>query len=528
LYDTTAGDTLEEELERLRRENLQSQEDIRRLTAVIEDLRQQLKQALDGNEEQRQLLKDLQAKLDVLITQTKKRNKSEYGKRTEKHNPRPAPVADVKPKIAPKAGDSKPKTKSTGKKHILDNADHLPSEPVPHSVKPEDAVCPECAVETVRLGSLVTHQLEMVSASLKVLEHLQETRSCPKCRQYIVTAEKPTPPIPGSYAGPRLLAEIIVGKLDDGLPNYRQHKIFARDNIVIPRSTQSDWMQATANTLSFLYNLQKKELLKSAIIKTDDSSIKIQDRTRKQNIRKGKITTYISPERKITMFDYSPDQSFARNIKFLKDFTGIVQADAAGGFDALYEDGQRTEAGCHAHCRRKYFEIEFTATDVCNAVLNIYRDLYTIERDIQDKPAAFRLAMRRRYSKPLIRLLRHVIVRAQDTLHPTHQLRKAIKYTLNHWLALTRFLKNPDIAIDNNESERAIKSWVLVRKNSLFAGSDEGAKAIAIHLTFIATAKRNGINPVDWYADVLSRINDMKTSELQQLLPQNWKPPAPT
>ncbi len=90
--------------------------------------------------------------------------------------------------------------------------------------------------------------------------------------------------------------------------------------------------------------------------------------------------------------------------------------------------------------------------------------------------------------------------------------------SFKYWRALTRFLKNPYIAIDNNETERAIKCWVLVRKNSLFAGSDAGAKAIAIHLSFVGTAKRNGINLVDWYADVLARINGLKTTELQQLL----------
>jgi hypothetical protein len=366
----------------------------------------------------------------------------------------------------------------------------------------------------------------MISASLKVLDHCQETRACPKCKQHIVTAEKPCPPIPGSYAGPRLLAEIIVGKLDDGLPNNRQQKIFARQNVTIPRSTQSDWMQATANTLSLLYDMQKQELLKSSIIKTDDSSIKIQDRKHKDNIRKGKITVYIGDsEHKVTMFDYSRALSFDKNLQFLDDYTGIVQADAAGGFDALFQDGKRTEAGCNAHGRRKFFEIEFTETEICNAVLDIYRELYRIEREIKDRPPAFRLARRRRESKPLMKRLRKIIVCAKGQLHPTHEMMKAINYTLKHWLALTRFLKNPAIAIDNNESERAIKCWVLVRKNSLFAGSDEGAKAIAVHLSFIATAKRNGLNPVQWYADVLSRINGLKTNELQQLLPQNWSPP---
>lgn len=512
-----------DELERLKEKYPDPWAEIHRLIQLNEALQHQLQQALDGNDELRTLLKDLQAKLDELIAQSKKRNKREYGKKTEKHNPRPA---ISKPKPASGADTAGERNKGVGIKHILDNAKNVPHEPVKHPVKPEDMLCPHCSVETKHVSDVVTYQLEMVSASLKIIEHLQETRSCPRCKQYIITAEKPCAPIPGSYAGPRLVGETIVGKLDDGLPNNRQEKIFARHNIKIPRSTQCDWMQSTANTLSLLYDLMKKELLTSSIIKTDDSSIKIQDRKHKNNIRKGKITTYIGVQRQITMFDFSPDLSFDKNLEFLKDFKGIVQADAAGGFDALFEDGQRIEAGCSAHSRRKYFEAEFTETEVRAVVLDIYRDLYNIEREIKDKPAQFRLAMRRRKSKPLMKRLRSVITRAKEKFTPAHELMKAINYTLKHWKALTRFLKNPDIAIDNNESERAIKCWVLVRKNSLFAGSDNGAKAIAIHLSFIATAKRHSINPVDWYADVLARINGLKTNELQQLLPQNWSPPS--
>ncbi len=513
---------MEDEISRLQEKYFEALAEIQRLTKLIEDLQRQLQQSLDGNDEQRAMLKDLQAKLDILIAQSKKRNKRDYGNKTEKHNPRPA-LTQPKPKTGVANGPEK--NAFTGIKHILENAKNLPHEPVPHLVKPDANVCPGCSVATVFVSNLLTHQLEMVSASLKVLDHLQETRACPRCKQHITTAEKPCAPIPGSYAGPRLLGEIIVGKLDDGLPNNRQEKIFARHNVDIPRSTQSDWMQATADTLSLLYDLMKQDLLASAIIKTDDSSIKIQDRKHKNNIRKGKITTYIGDSaHPVNMFDFSPGLSFEKNLAFLADFTGIVQADAAGGFDALYQDGRRTEAGCNAHSRRKYFEAEFTEQNVRSAVLDVYGQLYQIERDIKNKPPAFRLAMRRRNSKPLIKHLRKIIVSAKDKFNPTHELMKAINHTLKHWRPLTRFLKNPDIAIDNNEAERAIKCWVLVRKNSLFAGSDAGAKAIAIHLSFIATAKRNGINPVDWYADVLARINGLKTTELQQLLPQNWSP----
>jgi transposase len=141
--------------------------------------------------------------------------------------------------------------------------------------------------------------------------------------------------------------------------------------------------------LSLLYDFLKRELLKSSIVKTDDSSIKVQDRKHKNNIRKGKITTYIGDaNHKVIAFDYSPNLSFEKNLDFLADFRGIVQLDAAGGFDALFTDGQRIEAGCSAHSRRKYFEAEFSDSCICNIVLDIYRDLYQIEREIKDKSAA--------------------------------------------------------------------------------------------------------------------------------------------
>lgn len=186
----------EDELSRLKNNFPEAWEEIQRLTNLVEDLQQQLKKALEGNEEQRQLLKDLQAKLDVLITQTKKRNKRDYGKKTEKHNPRPAIIqAPDKP-----AETRAINVKAVRTKHVFDNAENLPRETVVHAVKPDHSTCPHCLIETVFVSNLITHQLDMISASLKVLEHSQETRAFPKCKQYIVTAEKPCPPIPGSYA----------------------------------------------------------------------------------------------------------------------------------------------------------------------------------------------------------------------------------------------------------------------------------------------------------------------------------------
>jgi transposase len=245
------------ENERLRKENAQLHTIIAELGKTVSQLQEQLKQATEGNAELRALLVEVQSKLDKLLQQKKKRDRNDFGPKTERHNPRPARTKSER-------SFNTNKEKAGGIKHILENASKLPHEPVQHTVKPEDSTCPNCEVDTVFVSHAITHQLEMVSASLKILAHSQETRACPKCRQYVVTADKPCAPIPGSYAGPRLLGEIIVGKLDDGLPNNRQQKIFARNNVSIPRSTQCDWMQATANTLSLLYDLQKRELFRSA------------------------------------------------------------------------------------------------------------------------------------------------------------------------------------------------------------------------------------------------------------------------
>lgn len=499
-----------EELLRLRETN-------KDLTEQLAAIRQQLKDSLEGNKELSQQLKDLQGKLDILITQMNKRNQRDYGPKTERHNPRPAlatiDVAAVKPPKKPVARNHE--------KHIL--AQQLPPEPVVHSVSQEKLLCPTCVVETIVFDHEVTYQLEKLTQTLKLLEHQAEVRSCPKCKQYVVTAEKPIPPIPGSYAGPALLASVVTEKFDDALPLNRQEKKYRREKAIIPRSTQSGWVIETAFTLAPLYGLLTKDVLSSKCVKTDDSEIKVQDRKYKGKMRKGKMSVYLGDKyHKSTVFDFSPNKSFARNKEFLKDFKGYVQADAANGFDVLFEDGSKIELGCNTHARRGFIEGMTVEIETCNEILNIYGELYGIEKDIKNKTPEERLFARQTRSQPLMNTLHLKLVALKDTLNPTNPLMEAVNYTLNHWLALIRFLDDPDFDIDNNASEQAIKSFVLMRKNSLFVGSDAGGIAAATHLSFIASCKRNNINPVEYLTDVFTRINSMKTSELDQLLPHRW------
>jgi transposase len=508
------------ELDRLRRENAQQQKLLKALETQLREsnrrsteLSKQLTESLAGQKDLRLQLKDLQEKLDILVVQFKKRNRKDFGSKTERHNPQRAPR-----KTPPSTTKEPPASSDGSRKHIRNQ--NLPVQPVNHFVSEEDTTCPECKISTVFVSNKLSYQLDKLMHSLRYLEHQQEVRACQKCKVYIVTAEKPDE-AHGQYTA-SLRADIITGRFGDGLPHNRQQKRFDRENATVPRSTQSDCSLETALTLQPLYDLMSREIRKSGIINTDDSEIKIQDRELKGRMRKGKMTVYVARKLKLTVFDFSPDQSFERNKAWFENVTACIQADAARGFDALFKDRSRIEVGCHAHSRRRYFDCLPIEPKLSNIILDIYEDLYAVERDIKGRTAAERLAVRRARSKPLIKKLRSEVASLKARLNPTHPLMSAVDYTLNNWIALTRFLKNPDLDIDNNSAEQAIKDFVLMRKNSLFVGSDAGGRAAAIHLSFMASCKANKVNPVEYLTDVLTRINSLKTSELEQLLPNRW------
>ncbi len=385
--------------------------------------------------------------------------------------------------------------------------------------------CPTCSTGTVFVRNEISYQLEHLKSTIEKLEHQQEVRACPKCKTYVVTAEKPAAPWPGALCGPILLAHTIVSKFADGLPHYRQAKISKRGKVIIPRSTRSGWTLQSAQLLQPLYDRLKAEVLKSSVIKTDDTEIKVQDRTRVNGIRKGKMTPYVGDDtHPLTFFDFSPDKTFASNYQILKDFSGVVQCDAATGFDILFRDGSKTEAGCNSHGRRKSSEVEDLEVVTCNEILDLYSKAYAIEQRLKGAKAEEILAVRQAETKPLFQKLHEIYSTLKTTIHPTHALKQSVEYNLRHWQALTLFIDDPRVAICNNEAERAIKEFVLVRKNCYFVGSDAGGKAAAVYLSFIASCCRNKIDPLEYFADVFKRINDTKLPDLCKLLPNVWTP----
>jgi transposase len=178
-----------------------------------------------------------------------------------------------------------------------------------------------------------------------------------------------------------------------------------------------------------------------------------------------------------------------------------------------------------SHARRKFYDI-YTATKspLAHEALQRIATLYAIEAEICGQPAEHRQQVRQQHSRPLVDAM-HVWLRALlDRLSGRAALAQAIRYALNHWDGLSRFLDDGRFEVDTNIVERAMRPVALGRKNALFAGADSGGHHWSIVATLIQTAKLNGVEPLAWLADVLERIvsGQTKRHELDTLLPWNW------
>ena len=422
-----------------------------------------------------------------------------------------------------------------GKPRISDDA---PREQV---VLDPGEICAECGGALRVLSEDVSEVLELVAAKLKVVETHRPKKSCRRCEK-ITQVPAPTRPVPRGMAGPALLAHILVAKFDDHLPLYRQGEIFARLGADIPRSTLIDWCGQATRVLEPLATLIKQNVLNSNRLHADDTPIRVLDPKAKANgmnrgVKEGRIWTYVRDDRPwagddppAVAYYFSPDRKGEHPQTHLKDFRGILQADAYAGFKALYApklDGtvHVREAACWAHLRRDFHDVwKATGSQVAKDALDRIGALYDIEREINGRPAEQRLKIRGHQSKQRVDALHDWMNSQLPQLPGKGDLAKAMRYALTRWPSFTLFLKDGRVAVDNNAAERAVKPVVIGRKNWMFAGSDAGGETLANAMTIIETAKMSGLNPEAFLADVLARINDHLNPKLADLLPWNWIP----
>jgi len=403
-------------------------------------------------------------------------------------------------------------------------ARHLQRERIVHDLAEAEKHCAGCGKDLRLIAEETSERYEYIPASMKVIQDVCLKYAC-ECT--VRTASKPPQPIEKSTAGASLLAQVIVAKWADHQPLHRQERMLERHGIEISRKTMGGWMAQCAELLDPLYQLMKKEVLSSKVIGTDDTSVKVLDR-KFPFARIGRIWPYVGDvHHPVIVYDYTPTRSRAGPAKFLEGYKGYLQADAYSVYDAFFKSQRgMTEVGCWMHARRYFFKALESDEPQMGPALHLIARLYAVEERAKalSLSAEQRLGLRRRVSARLIGKLHRYLLELQPEVLPKSPSGAAVRYTLNQWDALTRFLEDGELEIDNGATERANRDIALGRGNWTFFGSDGGGKTAAVLRSFVASCKRCGVEPFAWFCDVLSRIPAHSITRLSELLPHNWTP----
>jgi transposase len=404
--------------------------------------------------------------------------------------------------------------------------------PVERIVEPPPCACGKCGgVRLRKLGEVVSKTLECEPRRWKIIEHVREKFSCRDC-EAITEPPAPSHPIPRGFAGPSLLAMVLVAKFLLHQPLNRQSETYAREGIELDVSTLADRVGACVVALDPIIRALWTHVLSAERIHADDTTVPV---LAKMKTVTGRIWTYVRDDRPFggkdppaAVFRYSRTRAGEHPQEHLASYVGIMQADAFAGFNPLYDAKRRPapiiEAACWSHGRRYFFKLaqENKAPIAIEAVRRI-DELFEIERTINGLTPQQRVAVRQAKSKPLVADLEVWLRQKLALLSSKSDTAKAINYSLTRWDAFTRFLDDGRICLSNNAAERSIRCVAVGRKNWTFAGSDAGGHRAAAVYSLVQTCKLNNVDPQAWLADVLARLPDYPANKIADLLPWNWQ-----
>lgn len=426
--------------------------------------------------------------------------------------------------------DGKSKKKGHGRRPIPEN---IPRESVVHKLDDEERMCPCCGRLRKEIGREVSEQLEFIPAQLKVLRHERIRYACEDCEENVVLAPKPPQPIEKGLPGPGLLAHLALSKYGDYLPLYRLEDILSRSGILFRRSTLCGWIADVATLLKPLYDLMCERVLRSHVIHTDDTGIKMLSQGECQNC---KFWTYIGDQaNSYVVYEFSLTREGKEPSQFLEHFKGYLQADAFSGYDQVYSQGHVIEVACMAHCRRYWWEAIETDSRHAHEALGYIARLYALETQFEQAllTGAALCAARQQHALPILKEFEVWLRTERDQVLPKSPIGQAFTYTLNQWQALCRYTEDGALSIDNNLAERMVKLPAIGRGNWLFVGSEQGGHRAAILLSIIASAKYCQVEPWTWLNAVLTELPvrlaasaatgpPERPPDLGDLLPDAW------
>ncbi|HSY21129.1 MAG TPA: IS66 family transposase [Polyangiaceae bacterium] len=408
-------------------------------------------------------------------------------------------------------------------------ADHLPVERI--ELEPPESLrsCACCGKAKTKIGEETSSRLDWRPASL-VHVQIARMKYAPACKceegGVVIASVPDAAPVDRGLAGPGLLAHVVVSKYADHLPLNRLEEGFERQGVHIARSSMCDWVEQVADLLRPITDAMATASLRAHRVHTDDTGIPI---LAPGSTHKGHVWVYVADDDYV-VFRYTPRRKSDGPREFLRGYTGYVQADAANLYDRLFGDaegaGENTaakEVGCWAHARRRFFDAQLTDRDRALVGLGFIKKLYEADRVAMKLPPSRRTSERQRLCGPVLDAFKDWLDAEALVVLPKAPLADAIGYARNQWNALTRFVEDARLKLDNNIAERQLRRVAVGRKNWLFAGSENGAERGCVLYSLLATCKLHGVNPFEYLRDVIMRVDSHPARDVLELNPKAWK-----
>jgi transposase len=480
-------------------------------------------QALSQNDRLRHLLRQLQ--------------RAQFGQRSEKLDPDQLGLAleDIEQAIAGEEADDDKKdpvaARARADKRRVNRGAlpaHLPRVDV--TIEPDDTNCPCCRAPMHVIGEETSQRLDVIPAQFRVIVTHRPKYACRACAEAVVQAPAPERLIKGGLPTEAMVAYVLVAKYAWHLPLYRQAQMLLAQGLDIKRAILAFWVGYAAAEFMPVYLRLRELILAAGKIAVDETVAPVLDPGRGRT-KKGYFWAIARDDRPwggtdppAVAYSYAPGRGAVHALKLLDGYRGIVQCDGYAAYKSIANaaPGEAiTLAFCWAHLRRRFFDLAKDGNaPIASEALERIAALYAIEKTIRGKSADARRAVRQEWSKPLVLALKAWLEQQLARVSAKAMIAEDIRYALNHWDGLIRFLDDGRIELDTNIVERSIRPIVLNRKNALFAGHDLGAENWACIASLIETCKLNGVEPQAYFADVLTKlVNLWPASRIDELMP---------
>ena len=399
---------------------------------------------------------------------------------------------------------------------------NLPRREIRH--EPESTTC-RCGCQMKRIGEDVAEKLDYVPGVFSIERHVRGKWACAKC-ETIIQAPVPAHVIDKGIPTAGLLAQVLVAKYADHLPLYRQETIFGRAGLAIARSTLAQWVGSCGVQLQPLVDAMRAEILTHSVLHADETPV--------QMLRPGTGKTHRAylwayapgafADTKAVVYDFCESRAGEHARAFLGNWRGSLICDDYAGYKQSIASGI-TEVGCMAHSRRKFFDLHVAnKSQVAESALQQIGAIYEIERELKNLDSDERQRIRQLRSAPVMDALHRWMLLTRQKITDGSATAKAMDYSLKRWGALTRFVGDGRLPVDNNWIENQIRPIAIGRSNWLFAGSLRAGKRAAAVMSLIQSARMNGHDPYAYLKDVLTRLPTHKASRVGELLPHRWQP----